>query len=130
MKKSVIAIVIMLALSLCLSACGKKANPIVLPQASEITSIEIGGGVQDIICTNKEQIESFVQKVSEATPTSKKSVQDVPTVEEYIRIDFVTNGNIASVFIYQEGSNWYIEQPYQGIYETDETILTLLENEC
>lgn len=128
MKKLIAAAITIFALSLGLSACRKEPNSIELPLTSEITSIEINSEVKDTICTKKEQIEAFVQKISEATPTSKESVQDVPTVEKYTRIDFVTNGKISSIFIYQKGYNWYIEQPYRGIYETDGTILSLLEN--
>lgn len=106
----------------------KKVNPIKLPLTENILSIEIAGGIKDIIVTDREMIESFIQKVAEATPTSKQSVQDVPTVSEYTRVDFVSHGNILSIFIYEDNSKWYIEQPYHGIYETDENILKLLKN--
>ncbi|MDD4121718.1 MAG: DUF5301 domain-containing protein, partial [Eubacteriales bacterium] len=106
MKKYSWLILFVLIFTLGLSGCGKKANPIELPPTDNISSIEIAGGIKDTIITDKEMIASFIQKVVEATPTSKQSVQDVPTVSEYTRVDFVSDGNISSIFIYQENSKW------------------------
>lgn len=126
MKKTIISMACIIVLGLSLTACGKKAEPMVLPYAEEIRSIEVSNGIDDIICTDKDVIASFIQKISEARATSKKSVQDVPNVSEYTRVDLVQDGKLTSIFIYQENSKWYIEQAYQGIYETDENILDLL----
>lgn len=106
----------------------KNTSQIKLPLTDNISSIEIAGGLKDTIITNKDMIEFFIQKVVEATPTSKQSIQDVPTVSEYTRVDFISSGNILSIFIYQDNSKWYIEQPYYGIYETNENILKLLKD--
>ena len=126
MKKTFISMACIVVLGLSLTACGKKAEPMVLPYAEEIRSIEVSNGIDDIICIDKDVIASFIHKVSDAKATSKKSVQDVPNVSEYTRVDLVQDGRLTSVFIYQEDDKWYIEQPYQGIYESDENILDLL----
>lgn len=127
--KKISFIFLMMALILCFSACGKKAALIALPSADKITSIEVTGGVEDIIVTDKEAIAAIIEKVSEAQPTSQESVQDVPLVDEYTRIDMVSDGEILSIFVYQKDGNWYVEQPYQGIYKTDEkTILLFTDN--
>lgn len=115
-----------MSLSLILSSCVKKADPIVLPSTDEIIAVEIVSGNEDIIQTDKVWIKSFVQKINEAKPTSKESIQDVPTKPEYIRVDFVSDGKISSIFVYKENSKYYIEQPYKGIYETDDTIQEFL----
>jgi hypothetical protein len=128
MKKYNCLILFVLIFTLCLSGCGKKAKPIELPITDNISSIEIAGGLKDTIITDKKMIASYIEKVAEAIPTSKQSVQDVPTVSEYTRVDFVSEKNISSIFIYKENSNWYIEQPYHGIYKTDEIILKLLKD--
>ncbi len=105
-----------------------KADPIVLPSVNEIISVEITTGIEDIIYKDEAWIKSFIQKVSEATPTSKESVQDVPTVSKYTRVDIVGDKKISSIFIYEENSEYYIEQAYRGIYKTDETILEFLKS--
>lgn len=104
-----------------------KADPIVLPSVNEIISVEITTGIEDIIYKDEAWIKSFIQKVSEATPTSKESVQDVPTVSKYTRVDIVGDKKISSIFIYEEDSEFYIEQAYRGVYKTDETILEFLK---
>lgn len=126
MKRTFITIVLLMSLSLILSSCVKKADPIVLPSIDEIIAVEIVSGNEDIIQTDKVWIKSFVQKINEAKPTSKESIQDVPTKPEYIRVDFVSDGKISSIFVYKENSKYYIEQPYKGIYETDDTIQEFL----
>ncbi len=73
-----------------------KADPIELPPINEIISVEITTGIEDIIHKDEAWIKSFIQKISEATPTSKKSVQDVPTVSKYTR---VTGKYQASLFM-------------------------------
>ncbi|HBV68345.1 MAG TPA: hypothetical protein DEF04_09290 [Clostridiales bacterium] len=106
-----------------------KADPIALPSINEIISVEITTGIEDIIHKDEAWIKSFIQKVSEATPTSKESVQDVPTVSKYTRVDIVGDKKISSIFIYEENSEYYIEQAYKGIYKTDETILDFLKSD-
>lgn len=49
----------------------------------------------------------------------KESIQDVPNVETYGKVDITNNSGITTFFYYQEDEKYYIEQPYQGIYETD-----------
>ncbi len=144
MRKLIIALVfiIVLVLSGCvnktkpieppskenLTESPSKADPIELPPINEIISVEITTGIEDIIHKDEAWIKSFIQKISEATPTSKKSVQDVPTVSKYTRVDIVGDRKISSIFIYEEDSEFYIEQAYRGIYKTDETILEFLKS--
>jgi predicted small lipoprotein YifL len=129
MKKLNFTMALLLIITLLFTACGKKAKPIELPTADIISSIEIPGGIEDIIVTDKELISSFIEKVQEAKPTSKQSVHDLPTVPEYIRVDFVGDNIFKSIFVYQENSKWYIEQAYIGIYETDGDLLKILIGE-
>lgn len=89
MKKSVIVIVFLINLGLVLSSCSKKADPIMLPSLNEISSIEIVNEGKSIIHSDKEWVESFIQKVNEAKPTSKKSIHDGPTVSEYTQVNLV-----------------------------------------
>ena len=128
MKKSTIGAISIITCCLFLSSCKKKAEPISLPLTGAVESVEVALGSEDIIHTDEEWIASFMQKIGEGTPTSKESVQDVPSVSKYTKVDILYNNNISSVFIYEEDSKWYVEQPYQGIYEVDETISSFLED--
>lgn len=127
MKKTKYTILlIFLIMALC-TACGKVANPMALPDVETITSIEIVMNNTDIIQTDAPWIEAFVVKAKEATPTRQESVQDVPNVPTYTRVDLVHTEGITSLFIYTKSDNWYIEQPYLGIYKTDASILEFLQ---
>ena len=127
MKKSTLTIAMTLLMLFCLSACGEKPAPIALPAAEDVTSIEIAGGKEDTICTEKEKIAAFLQKASASKLTAEESVQDVPTVSKYTRVDLVCDGTLSSLFIYEKNAKWYIERPYEGIYETDESILATIQ---
>lgn len=127
MNKHSIYTILGCIVALFLFGCEKKAEPIVLPPIEQISSIEIAGGIQDLIVTDVDVIASIVHKIDEAAPTSKPSVQDVPTVSEYIRIDFISDGNLSSVFLYEENSKLYVEQAYHGVFETDESFLKLIK---
>lgn len=127
MKKLVFAITLIMISLFFFSGRGDQADPIVLPAVDEITSVEIVNGNEDMINKDEVWIAAFFEKISKAVPTVKASTQDVPTVSVYTRVDFVSSGKISSIFVFKEGSKYFIEQPYQGIYETDETILDFLE---
>ena len=126
MKKSIIGTIFIITCCLFLSSCKKKAEPISLPLTGAVESVEVALGDEDIIHTDEEWIASFMQKIGDGKPTSKESVQDVPSVSKYTKVDILYNSNTSIVFIYEENSKWYVEQPYQGIYEIDETISSLL----
>lgn len=127
MKKSTIGTIFIIACCLFLSSCKKKAERIELPLTGEVESVEVALGSEDITHTDKEWIDSFMQKVRDGRPTSKESVQDVPNVSQYTKADVFYSDKLSTVFIYKEDSKWYVEHPYQGIYEVDETISSLLE---
>lgn len=142
MKKYSYLVMVVLIFALILSGCAEKADPIKnptetptgntkpieLPPTENILSIEIAGGYEDTIVKDKEIIKAFMEKVSQAKPTSKQAGQDVPDVLQYKRVDLVVEGDISSIFIYEEDSKWYIEQANHGVYETDETTLKLLKD--
>lgn len=103
-------------------------NPIVLPAADEIDFIDITtlDGSQ-VSCSDKEWIEQFLTIITQAEATSKESVQDVPNVEVYGKVDISNNGGVTTFFYYIDDETYCIEQPYQGVYETDVDIETLVK---
>ena len=103
-------------------------NPIVLPAADEIDFIDITtlDGSQ-VSCSDKEWIEQFLTIITQAEATSKESVQDVPNVEVYGKVDISNNGGVTTFFYYIDDETYCIEQPYQGVYETDIDIETLVK---
>ena len=70
---------------LTLVACGKRAAPITLPRADEITSIDITFEENTVSHSDKTWISEVIADISSSEPTKKESVQDFPLVESYIK---------------------------------------------
>ena len=68
---------------------------------------------------DSEWISQCISSMNNAQATAKESVQDIPQADEYIKIDINTEDAKSTLFVYLEKNDYYIEQPYQGIYKTD-----------
>ena len=116
---------------LTLVACGKRAAPITLPQADEITSIDITIEENTVSHSDKTWISEVIADISSSEPTKKESVQDVPQAESYIRIDFRhetgTETETITIFAYEDRGKYYLEQPYRGIYKIDRKLFERLK---
>ena len=118
--KKLIALFLALVCVFGLIGCGKQAEPIVLPALDEIDSINITTfDNSEFTYSDKEWIEQFIDILTNTETTSKESVQDIPNLENYGKVDISYNNKISTIFYYTEKGNHYIEQPYQGIYVTD-----------
>ena len=116
---------------LTLVACGKRAAPITLPRADEITSIDITFEENTVSHSDKTWISEIIADISSSEPTKKESVQDVPQAESYIRIDFRhetgTETETITIFAYEDRGKYYLEQPYRGIYKIDRKLFERLK---
>ncbi len=112
---------------LALTACGKKTNPITLPQTEDITSIDITVGEKTVNQTDKNWISEIIADISNSEPTNKESITDVPQVENYIKIDFQFETGTSTLFAYEDSGKYYVEQPYQGIYKIDSQLFGQLQ---
>ena len=115
---------------LTLVACGKRAAPITLPRADEITSIDITFEENTVSHSDKTWISEVIADISSSEPTKKESVQDFPQAKSYIRIDFRhetgTETEIITIFAYEDRGKYYLEQPYQGIYKIERKLFERL----
>lgn len=112
--RTILTILLILCLS---SACGKKGDPIVLPDPTDISSIEINDGNSAAVAIDPEFIEEFVQLLASAEITNQQSIQDAPSADDYISILFRYEDSSSEVYFYQKKGTDYVEQPYQGIYK-------------
>ena len=117
--KKYILLFLCLACILVFTACGKEAAPITLPKAADITSITVTVGENTVNHTDETWISEMISNLSSSAPTSKESVQDVPQVESYVKIDIQFETGTSTLFAYEDSGKYYVEQPYQGIYEID-----------
>ena len=82
-----LAEIICVACILTLFACSKKANPIVLPQSSDVVSVDVTVGENTVNCSDKIWIDEVISGLSDSKPTNKQSVQDFPQVDNYIKVE-------------------------------------------
>ncbi|EEQ56518.1 DUF5301 domain-containing protein [Enterocloster sp. OA13] len=104
---------------LCLTGCRRNtAEPIILPTVDDICSIniELIDGRQ-MSYENSESIKQIISAISIGKATNKESVQDFPSEDEYGTINIESNDGTTTVFYYVNSGKYFVEQPYQGIYE-------------
>ena len=125
--KKILSLFLYITCILTLVACGKKAAPITLPRADEITSIDITIEENTVSHSDKTWISEVIADISSSEPTKKESVQDFPQVESYIKIDFRLETGTSTIFAYEDRGKYYLEQPYQGIYKIDRKLFERLK---
>lgn len=125
MRIKAYAVLLGLCLCLMLTSCGK-ANPITVPSADDVISITVISDEESVTYDDTEWIAQVISDISDSKPTNKQSVQDVPQVESYIQLDLRLGEGTSTLFIYKDGENCYIEQPYQGIYEINSELYDLI----
>lgn len=117
--KKCFSVIICVACILTLFACGKKANPIVLPQSSDVVSVDVIDGENTVNCSDKTWIDEVISGLSDSKPTNRESVQDFPQVDNYIKVELNSQTEKTTVFVYKDKGKFYVEQPYNGIYIID-----------
>ena len=117
--KKCFSVIICVACILTLFACGKKANPIVLPQSSDVVSVDVIDGENTVNCSNKTWIDEVISGLSDSKQTNRESVQDFPQVDNYIKVELNSQTEKTTVFVYKDKGKFYVEQPYNGIYIID-----------
>lgn len=101
----------------------KVADPIVLPDVDKIETIEITTTDGTVVSfSDAAMIEQIMSILTQATATSKQSIQDYPQVDKCGEVDILTADKGTTVYYYEQKGKHYIEQTYQGIYETNADI--------
>lgn len=117
--KKCFSVIICVVCILTLFACGKKANPIALPQSSDVVSVDVTVGENTVNCSDKTWIDEVISSLSDSKQTNRESVQDFPQVDNYIKVELNSQTEKTTVFVYKDKGKFYIEQPYNGIYIID-----------
>ena len=125
MKKA-ISLIATIIMCFVFASCGK-ADPIVLPDKDDVAEVGVTYDGETEYHKDAEWIEQLLSGMKAAEPTNKESVQDVPQVDNYIKIDFQLDNGVSTIFVYEDGGRYYIEQPYQGIYELDSAVYSLIK---
>ena len=114
---------------LLVTACGVlSSGKVVLPDPENLARITVTADELNLTVTNDTAIAQVLEllKQSVRRDTRRPSVQDIPEKKDgQVRIDFgFKAGGASTVFLYWEEGRLFLEQPYQGIYEMDESLET------
>ena len=128
MKKEVKIALVMLGIILLLGIVGgiffylnQKNYELNLPQQEKLSSIIIKSNTNSTEVIDSEEINDIIYALSESgngRTTKEESIQDYPVNSDNIlQVDFIFKGSGASrLFVYMKNDNYYLEQPYNGIY--------------
>lgn len=135
MKKRIALYIISLMVVVLFSACSsqKVADPIILPDVEDLTSISVVSGDKTATYIDEQWMADFMAILTDMESTSQPSINEDPNVKEYITINFnCSDGSVKTVLFYEKNGKEYVEQTYQGIYmpapELGEKITELLES--
>lgn len=95
-----------------------------LVKLDEITSIKIDNLAQGnnlVIFTDLDLIKKIYEIFNDKT-TKIESISDNPTnVDKLFIVTFMTEKDTSVISVYEKNNKFYLEQPYNGIYEIEES---------
>ena len=103
-----------------------KARPLNSPEIENILSVSLAANEEDTVTVNRADFEELLRNINNAQPTRKMSVNDYPTVKPYYIIDIQTSEREYCYFIYEDGTQVYIEIPYAGIYKSNSQMVDFI----
>lgn len=96
-----------------------------LPPASDILSMDMEYFTDrkasgEISVTDASQIETVISALSGARKTIIQSVHDYPIQSNYLVIRLNLQDDRRTLCLYSEGSRYYMEEPYIGVYKSSQ----------
>ena len=126
----VIAIILVLSIGSLYLFINKRTYELNLPKLENLESILIKQNLNEKIITDNEKMKEVLDiLVKERRITKEESIQDYPiNINDEIKIDFnfIERGT-STIFLYTKNSKYYIEQPYNGIYQIDKEEYNYIE---
>lgn|SRR5699024_5120973 len=91
-----------------------------LPDSRDIQTIKVttdGETSFKKAITNSEAVKEVMSELSAATKTPVASNDDVPSVLKYTMLKIITKEKEVTVYLYDKKNKYYLERPYEGIYQ-------------
>lgn len=124
MKKTFL--IFLLLSALLLSACGQKTEAMALPAENEVHLVMVTAKQTIAVHTKQEWITQFMTAVANAEPAAASSLPE-KTDEDCIKVDLILKaGEESTMFFYQNGENYYVQQPEQGTYQVGDAAMKLI----
>ena len=117
LKKMCRAVGVPLAV-LALSGCGSDGK-MSIPEVEKIDSVIVTAEEKTVTHEDREWIEKLSQTAVHSELTSRKSVNDTPVTDDYIKVELITGKDSDTIYMYKAGSSYYAERPYEGIYKIE-----------
>ena len=116
----IVFILVILIFTLCFAIINKPKYNLKLPEISDISSISVTLNDNEIKLEKEEDITGIITTLMSNGRTTKiESIQDFPVnVSNVITIKiYHKSSGSSTLFVYERKGNYYLEQPYNGIYE-------------
>jgi len=134
MKKTIIAVVaVIICIGLVVGAVAMfndifpKTKPIRCPEAGEVIGVSVAyNSCDDRTEVYDMDLDALLEHLREAQPTRSQSLDDYPSARPYYLIRLRSDRREYSYFIYESGTQVYIEMPYEGIYKSDEWVFNFV----
>lgn len=113
-------ILVILIFTLCFAIINKPKYNLKLPEISDVSSISLTLNDNEVKLDKEEDITSIITTLMSNGRTTKiESIQDFPVnVSNVITIKiYHKSSGSSTLFVYERKGNYYLEQPYNGIYE-------------
>lgn len=113
-------ILVILIFTLCFAIINKPKYNLKLPEISDVSSIFVILNDNEVKLEKEEDITGIITTLMSNGRTTKiESIQDFPVnVSNVITIKiYHKSSGSSTLFVYERKGNYYLEQPYNGIYE-------------
>lgn len=124
-------VLILISFSLICHFKNKQTYELNLPKLEEIETIALKEDTNGVVITSLDEIKKILEIFTNVSKiTNKESIQDFPVnVDKKIQIDFYLDEESSlTVFLYQKNNKYYLEQPYNGIYDISIDLYNLIDN--
>lgn len=113
-------ILVILIFTLCFAIINKPKYNLKLPEINDVSSIFVTLNDNEVKLDKEEDITSIITTLMSNGRTTKiESIQEFPVnVSNVITIKiYHKSSGSSTLFVYERKGNYYLEQPYNGIYE-------------
>ena len=87
---------------------------------TELVPFSINQNEKDISINGREEMKDILYVLNGTKRVTKnESIQDAPVnIDDEIKVDFhFIEAGVSTIFVYKKNNSYYIEQPYNGIYQ-------------
>lgn len=100
--------------------CDRRTYSLNLPQLEKLKSISLEQNANGKVISGNEEMKDILYVLNDTKRiTKQESIQDAPVnIDDEIKVDFhFIEAGVSTIFVYKKNNSYYIEQPYNGIYQ-------------